>query len=78
VIATEQGIADLRGKDPYQRAELIVRNCAHPDFRDELFKYLDAVLEGGGHAPFALGGAFAMHQHYLATGDMRGVDWSKI
>ena len=77
VVITEQGVADLRGKDPFQRAALIIDNCAHPDFREELLKYLDAI-EGAGHAPFALGGAFAMHQHFLATGDMRGVDWANL
>ena len=30
VIITEQGEADLRGKDPVQRAEAIIENCEHP------------------------------------------------
>ncbi len=32
IIITEQGIADLRGKSPMQRASAIIDNCAHPDF----------------------------------------------
>ena len=30
ILVTDQGIADLRGKDPVQRAETIINNCAHP------------------------------------------------
>ncbi|MCB1123159.1 MAG: succinate CoA transferase, partial [Verrucomicrobiae bacterium] len=39
VIATERGVADLRGKNPHERAKEIVMNCAHPDYQDELFEY---------------------------------------
>jgi len=39
IIATEYGIADLRGHSPIERANLIINNCAHPDFRDELTAY---------------------------------------
>ena len=34
-IITEHGIAKLKGRDLYQRAEALI-NIAHPDFRDEL------------------------------------------
>jgi len=74
VIATEQGVADLRGKDPYQRANLIIDNCAHPDFRADLRRYF--ALAQSGHTPQTLGTAFAMHQQFLLAGDMRGVNWS--
>ena len=30
-IVTEQGMADLRGKSPKERAKLIIDNCSHPD-----------------------------------------------
>jgi len=33
VLITEQGLADLRGLDPKARAEEIIANCAHPDYR---------------------------------------------
>ena len=39
VIITEQGVADLRGKSPRQRAKEIIENCAHPDFRPMLRDY---------------------------------------
>jgi acetyl-CoA hydrolase len=69
VIVTEQGIADLRGKDPGSRAWEIVRNCAHPDYRDELSGYLKDVISG--HTPQALNRAFNLHQRFLETGSMR-------
>jgi acetyl-CoA hydrolase len=73
IIVTEQGVADLRGKGPAERARLIVNNCAHPDFRDELHGYFDLTKDG--HTPQTLGSAFGMHQKFLETGDMRGVNW---
>ena len=33
ILATEQGVADLRGKDPRQRAECIIENCVHPMYK---------------------------------------------
>lgn len=75
VIVTENGVADLRGKNPHERARLIVDRCAHPDFRDELHGYFDQVKNG--QTPATLSAAFAMHQQFLETGDMRGVDWKK-
>ena len=69
VVVTEQGVADLRGKDPLERAREIVKNCAHPDYRDELTGYLKDVI--GGHTPQTLNRAFNMHQRFLETGSMR-------
>lgn len=74
VIVTEQGVADLRAKTPHERAELIVNNCAHPDFRPQLKAYYEHIKEG--HVPQSLSAAFAMHEQFLKTGDMRGVDWA--
>jgi len=76
IVATEYGIADLRGRSPYERAALIIHNCAHPDFRDELNGYLEMVE--GGHTPQTLTAAFKMHEQYLKSGDMRGVDWAQF
>jgi acetyl-CoA hydrolase len=70
VVATEHGIADLRGRAPQERARLIIDNCAHPDFRPELHAYLSMVE--GGHTPHTLSSAFAMHSQFLETGDMHG------
>jgi acetyl-CoA hydrolase len=76
VVITEQGVADLRGKSPHQRAELIVENCTSPLFRDELRGYFERVKDG--HTPQTLAAAFAMHQQFLRTGNMHGVDWASI
>jgi acetyl-CoA hydrolase len=73
IVATEYGVADLRGRAPYERAQLIIGNCAHPDFREQLYGYLKLVE--GGHTPHTLSAAFKMHIQYLETGDMRGVSW---
>ncbi|ATC65724.1 acetyl-CoA hydrolase [Nibricoccus aquaticus] len=75
ILVTEQGVADLRGKDPCERMHLIIEKCAHPDFRDELRRY--AKLSEGGHTPQTLANAFAMHQQLLRTGSMRGVTWNE-
>lgn len=76
VIITELGVADLRGKDPHERARLVVDNCAHPDFREELNGYFYYVKDG--HTPQTLGAAFAMHEKFMETGDMRGVNWRSV
>jgi acetyl-CoA hydrolase len=71
IVATEWGIADLRGRSPYERAMLIIENCAHPEFREQLHGYLEMV--GGAHTPHTLTAAFRMHDQFARTGDMRGV-----
>ena len=75
VVVTEQGVADLRGKEPRERAECIIQNCAHPAYRDSLRQFIGAAEDG--HSPFTLSAAYAMHEHFLTTGDMRGVEWGK-
>jgi acetyl-CoA hydrolase len=74
VVATEQGVADLRGKDPHDRARLIVEKCAHPDYKPMLREYLRLVEQG--RAPQSLAHAFSMHQAFVSAGDMRKVDWN--
>lgn len=73
VIVTEQGVADLRCKSPHERAECIVQNCAHPDYREQLMDYIR--MAGATHTPQKLSAAFAMHVKYGRDRDMRGVDW---
>ncbi len=74
VVVTEWGVADLRGKDERERAQLIINNCAHPDYRDELQSYVHAAKEGPSLE--SLTNAFAMHRQFLKTGDMRGTQWN--
>ncbi len=75
VVITEQGVADLRGKDPHERARLLINNCAHPDYREELRDYLKLTKEG--HEPLSLSLGLAMHRQYLRHGDMRGINWEE-
>jgi succinyl-CoA:acetate CoA-transferase len=56
VIITEQGIADLRGLAPRERAEELIQNCAHPDYRDDLREYLEESESG--HIPHDLSRCF--------------------
>ena len=68
IIVTEQGIADLRGKSPRQRAELIIENCAHPDYRPLLRDYVRHCRPG--QTPHHLGMAFNMHEALTLQKDM--------
>ena len=49
VIITEQGIADLRCKTAYERAELLIENCAHPKFRPALREFVARQSAKSGH-----------------------------
>jgi succinyl-CoA:acetate CoA-transferase len=73
VIVTEQGLADLRGLSPKQRAQVIIENCAHPDYRPALADYYQRARQGsyGQQSPSLLGEALSWHQRFLETGSMR-------
>jgi len=75
VIITEQGVADLRGKSPMQRAECIIENCAHPDYKQLLWDYLK--IAKGGQTHHYLPAAFAFHDTLARKGDMRLTDYSE-
>jgi acyl-CoA hydrolase len=77
VVITEQGVADLRGKDPRDRAQLIIDNCAHPDYRQQLHDYLHRV-KSGQHEPISLSLGLAMHRQFLRHGDMHNIDWQEF
>lgn len=76
VLITEQGIADLRGKSPIQKAHLVIENCAHPTYKPLLREYLN--MGKGGHTPHTLKAAFAFHQTFTSEGDMSKTDFSKF
>ncbi|MDE5857041.1 MAG: succinate CoA transferase [Muribaculaceae bacterium] len=75
ILVTDQGVADLRGKDPVQRAKAIIENCAHPYYKELLWDYLK--LGKGGQTPHSLAAAFAMHVAFSESGDMRNADFSR-
>ena len=68
VVVTEQGLADLRGLAPDDRAELIIDRCAHPRYREYLHKYLRGAAPG--HIRHDLGRCFELHQNLLRYGAM--------
>lgn len=74
VIITEQGVADLRGKSPMERAKAIIENCAHPDYKQLLWDYLKISTKG--QTCHCLSAALGMHQVFLKKGDMRLTDWA--
>lgn len=61
IVITEQGIADLRGLSPNERAETLIENCAHPAFTDDLWEYFERAQESSGHIPHDLEHSFDMH-----------------
>ena len=73
VIITEQGLADLRGLAPRQRAKKIIENCAHPDYRAQLTEYYEAALASSKakHTPHDLAHSFDFHRSFLENGTMR-------
>ena len=73
VIVTDQGLADLRGLAPKQRAQAVIANCVHPDYRDQLADYYARALRDsyGKHTPTLLAEALSWHQRFVETGTMR-------
>lgn len=74
VVITDQGVADLRGKDPVDRAKTIIENCANPIYKELLWDYLK--MGKGGQTPHSLAAAFAFHVEFGRSGDMRNTDFS--
>ena len=73
VVVTEQGLADLRGLAPRQRAQQIIDRCTHPDYRDAIQDYFDRAVATapGKHTPHLLGESLSWHTRYLSQGTMR-------
>lgn len=73
LIVTEQGLADLRGLAPRERAQVIIDNCVHPDYRPAMQDYFDRAKETvGGQTPHILSEAFSWHVNMKETGSMLG------
>ncbi len=72
IIVTEQGLADLRGLSPKQRAKVMIENCAHPDYQPALRDYYARAYEHsyGKHTPHLLPEAFSWHENFVRTGRM--------
>ena len=73
VIVTENGVADLRGLSPKERAEKIIENCAHEDYKAMLWDYFNRAKEAteNSHSPHLLNEALSWHERFIKTGTMR-------
>jgi succinyl-CoA:acetate CoA-transferase len=72
VVVTEQGLADLRGLSPKERARKIIENCAHPDYKPMLLDYIERAEQGKyKHMPHNIGEALSWHDRFLKTGSMK-------
>ncbi len=74
VLVTEQGLADLRGLSPKQRAQQVIAHCAHPDYRPMLQDYFERASRNsyGKHTPHLLDEALSWHERYVKQGSMIG------
>lgn len=70
ILVTEQGLADLRGLAPRERARVIIDNCVHPAYREALNDYFTAACQLGGHTPHVLREALKWHINLEETGRM--------
>lgn len=70
IVVTEQGLADLRGLAPRERAVAIIEHCVHPTYKDQLRDYFNEAIKGGGHTPHVLSKAFYMHTKFMEKGSM--------
>ncbi|KAJ3755962.1 acyl-CoA carboxylate CoA-transferase [Lentinula raphanica] len=80
IIVTEQGLADVRGLSPRERAPIIIEKCAHPDYKAILHEYYDRSLHeclkrGAGHEPHMLRNAFKFHTNFMEHGTMKIKGW---
>ena len=73
IIVTEQGLADLRGLSPKQRAKTVIETCAHPTYRPMLADYYRRALTGsyGLQTPMLLDEALSWHQRFVRSGSMQ-------
>lgn len=71
VIVTEQGYVDLRGLAPRERVPLIIENCAHPMYREQLWAYYQEAIGRGGQTPHVLEKALSWHTNFMKNGTMR-------
>ena len=68
IVVTEQGLADLRGLGPMQRATAIIENCAHPAYRDYLHHYIEKARVG--HIRHDLESCYELHLNLMEHGAM--------
>lgn len=80
VVVTDQGLADLRGLAPRERAREIIKHCAHPDYQSILTDYLErsehyAAKHRCLHEPHMLKNAHKFHINLAEKGTMKVDSW---
>jgi len=70
ILVTEVGLADLRELAPRERARVIIDNCVHPSFRDEMEDYFSRAVARGGHTPHIIEEALSWHVRARESGTM--------
>ncbi|KAL2160747.1 hypothetical protein VTH06DRAFT_944 [Thermothelomyces fergusii] len=78
IVVTENGLADVRGLSPRERARVIIDKCAHELYRPILRAYFEkaereCLRKGMGHEPHLLWNAFDMHRALSEEGSMQKV-----
>ncbi len=68
ILVTEQGLADLRGLGPIERARKIIDTCAHPCYRPYLHEYIESSRMG--HIRHDLNRCFELHRNLVEHGEM--------
>jgi acetyl-CoA hydrolase len=80
VLVTEQGLADLRGLCPKDRAQVVIDKCVHPDYKPIMQEYFDrakreCTASMSAHEPHLLRRAFKMQQNFCEKGTMKIDNW---
>ena len=80
VLVTEQGLADLRGLAPKERAQKVIDKCVHPAYKPIMQEYLDlatkiCIEKGVGHEPQLFDRCFKMQQNLAENGTMLIKNW---
>ena len=76
ILVTEQGLADVRGLAPIERARLIIKNCVHPDYKEQLLEYFERAYQLGGQTPHILKETFSWHTQLIESGTMKKLEES--
>jgi len=71
ILVTEQGLADLRGLAPKERAQVIIDNCMHSDYKEQMQDYVEEALKRGGQTPHVMEKAFSWHLDLKTQGTMK-------
>lgn len=82
VVVTDHGLADVRGLSPKERALVIIKQCAHPDFKDQLLDYYNRAIfycekKKSLHEPQILKDVFKMHLNFEENGTMKLDSWDQ-